>query len=97
MPRLLAAGCVAVVSLVNDQDKALKFYTSILDFVKKSDIVAGEYRWLTVVSPDDQNGTELVLEPNANPAAKTCQKAIFEQSIPATSFGVLIFAQSMND
>ena len=73
---------------VNDQDKALKFYTSILGFVKKSDIVAGEYRWLTVVSPDDQNGTELVLEPNANPAAKTYQKAIFEQSIPATSFGV---------
>jgi len=73
---------------VNDQDKALKFYTGILGFVKKSDIVAGEYRWLTVVSPDDQNGTELVLEPNANPAAKTYQKAIFEQSIPATSFGV---------
>ena len=73
---------------VNDQDKALKFYTGILGFVKKSDIVAGEYRWLTVVSPDDQNGTELVLEPNANPAAKTYQEAIFEQSIPATSFGV---------
>lgn len=73
---------------VNDQDKALKFYTETLGFVKKSDIAAGEYRWLTVVSPDDQNGTELVLEPNDNPAAKTYQKAIFEQSIPATSFGV---------
>ncbi len=73
---------------VNDQDKALKFYTEILGFVKKSDIPAGQYRWLTVVSPDDQNGTELVLEPNDNPAAKTYQKAIFEQSIPATSFGV---------
>ncbi len=73
---------------VNDQDKALKFYTETLGFVKKSDIAAGEYRWLTVVSPDDQNGTELVLEPNDNPAAKTYQKAIFEQNIPATSFGV---------
>ncbi len=73
---------------VNDQDKALKFYTETLGFVKKSDIAAGEYRWLTVVSPDDQNGTELVLEPNDNPAAKTYQKAIFEQSIPATNFGV---------
>lgn len=73
---------------VDDQDKALKFYTETLGFVKKSDITAGEYRWLTVVSPDDQNGTELVLEPNVNPAAKTYQKAIFEQNIPATSFGV---------
>ena len=74
--------------LVNDQDKALKFYTEILGFVKKSDITAGEYRWLTVVSPDDQNGTELILELNDNSAAKTYQKAIFEQSIPATNFGV---------
>jgi predicted enzyme related to lactoylglutathione lyase len=73
---------------VNDQDKALKFYTETLGFVKKSDITAGEYRWLTVVSPDDQNGTELILELNDNPAAKTYQKAIFEQSIPATNFGV---------
>jgi len=73
---------------VNDQDEALKFYTGILGFVKKSDITAREYRWLTVVSPDDKNGTELVLEPNANPAAKTYQKAIFERSIPATTFNV---------
>ncbi len=73
---------------VNDQDKALKFYTELLGFVKKSDITAQEYRWLTVVSPDDQKGTELVLEPNDNPAAKTYQKTIFEQGIPATSFGV---------
>jgi predicted enzyme related to lactoylglutathione lyase len=56
--------------------------------VKKRDITAEQYRWLTVVSPDDQNGTELVLEPNDNPAAKTYQKAIFEQGIPVTSFGV---------
>jgi len=73
---------------VNDQDKALKFYTQILGFLKKSDIVAGDYRWLTVVSPEDQNGTELILERNGNPAAKTYQKAIFEQSIPAANFGV---------
>ena len=73
---------------VNDQDKALKFYTETLGFVKKRDVPAEQYRWLTVVSPDDQNGTELVLEPNDNPAAKTYQKAIFEQGIPATSFGV---------
>ena len=73
---------------VNDQDKALKFYTQILGFLKKSDIVAGDYRWLTVVSPEDQNGIELILERNGNPAAKTYQKAIFEQSIPAANFGV---------
>ena len=73
---------------VNDQDKALKFYTEALGFVKKSDVTNGPYRWLTVVSPDDQNGTELILEPNDNPAAKAYQKAIFEQGIPATSFGV---------
>ena len=73
---------------VNDQDKALKFYTQILGFVKKSDIGAGDYRWLTVVSPEDQNGTELILELNNNPAAKTYQEAIFEQSIPAINFGV---------
>ena len=73
---------------VNDQDKALKFYTQILGFVKKSDIGAGDYRWLTVVQPEDQNGTELILERNNNPAAKNYQKAIFEQSIPAINFGV---------
>ncbi len=73
---------------VNDQAKALKFYTETLGFVKKADVAAGEYRWLTVVSPDAKNGTELVLEPNANPAAKTYQQAIFGQGIPATMFGV---------
>ena len=71
---------------VNDQDKALKFYTETLGFVKKSDITAGEYRWLTVVSPDDQNGTELILELNDNPAAKTYQKAIFEQAYSRDKF-----------
>jgi predicted enzyme related to lactoylglutathione lyase len=73
---------------VNDQDKALKFYTEKLGFVKKNDVTANKYRWLTVVSPDDQNGTELLLELNDNSAAKTYQKAIFEQSIPAANFGV---------
>lgn len=73
---------------VNDQEKALKFYTETLGFLKKSDVAANQYRWLTVVSPDAQNGTELVLEPNVNPVVKTYQSAIFEQGIPATSFGV---------
>ncbi|MDD1695382.1 MAG: VOC family protein [Methanoregula sp.] len=71
---------------VNDQAKALTFYTKTLGFVKKADITAGEYRWLTVVSPENKDGTQLVLEPNANPAAKTYQEAIFKQGIPATAF-----------
>lgn len=73
---------------VDDQDRALKFYTEVLGFVKKSDVSAGEYGWLTVVSPDDRNGTELLLELNSNPVAQAYQKGIFEQGIPATSFGV---------
>ncbi len=73
---------------VDDQDKALKFYTSVLGFVKKSDITAGKYRWLTVASPEDQDGTQLVLEPNDNPATKTYQEALFKQGIRATSFFV---------
>lgn len=73
---------------VDDQEKALAFYTDVLGFVKKEDVPVGEFRWLTVVSPDDRDGTELLLEPNENPAAAQFQKAIFEQGIPATSFGV---------
>lgn len=73
---------------VNDQEKALKFYTEVLGFVKKNDVSAGEYRWLTVVSPEEQDGTELLLEPNVNPAAQAYQKAIFQQGIPATAFFV---------
>ncbi len=73
---------------VDDQEKALIFYTDVLGFVKKEDIPVGDFRWLAVVSPDDQEGTELLLEPNANPAAEQYQKAIFEQGIPATMFGV---------
>jgi len=74
--------------LVDDQDKALKFYTEVLGFVKKTDLPAGEYKFLTVVSPDEPNGTELLLEPNENPAAKVFQKAIFDQGIPLTAFAV---------
>lgn len=73
---------------VKDQDKALEFYTEVLGFVKKMDVSAGKYRWLTVVSPEDQNGTQLVLEPNENPAAKEYQEAFFKQGVRATSFFV---------
>ena len=73
---------------VDDQDKALKFYTETLGFVLKHDVPAGEYRWITVVSPDDTDGTELLLEPNENPVAQEYQKGIFDQGIPANSFGV---------
>ena len=73
---------------VDDQEKALKFYTEVLGFVKKSDISAEGYRWLTVVSPDDPDGTELLLEPSDTPVAQAYQRGIFEQGIPAASFGV---------
>ncbi len=69
---------------VDDQEKALKFYTEVLGFVKKADLPAGKFRWLTVVSPEERDGTQLVLEPNENPAAKTYQGAIHQQGIPAT-------------
>ena len=71
---------------VSDQGKALKFYAEILGFVKKADITAGKYRWLTVTSPEDQDGVELVLEQNENPAAKAYQEALFKQGIRATMF-----------
>ncbi len=73
---------------VNDQDKALTFYTNILGFVKQSDVSLGAFKWLTVVSPEAPDGVELLLEPNDNLAAQTFQKAIFEQGIAATSFAV---------
>lgn len=80
---------IIVTSLfVQDQDKALEFYSETLGFVKKHDVPAGEFRWITLVSPDDQDGTELVLEPNNNPVAKEYQKKLFDQGIPATMFGV---------
>ncbi len=71
---------------VTNQDTALGFYTEKLGFVKKTDITNGGYRWLTVVSPEDQNGTELILELNSNPVAATFQKALFEQGNPAANF-----------
>ena len=73
---------------VNDQAKALEFYTKTLGFVKKADFSAGKYRWLTVVSPEEPNGTQLVLEPNENPAVKSYQELIFKQGIPASMFFV---------
>ena len=74
--------------LVDDQDKALRFYTDVLGFEKKQDVSLGEFRWLTVVSPQDPNGTELLLEPDAHPAAKPFKEALVEDGIPYTSFGV---------
>jgi predicted enzyme related to lactoylglutathione lyase len=73
---------------VDDQDQALKFYTEVLGFVKKTDIPVGKFKWLTVVSPAEPDGAELLLEPSDNPAAKTFKKAIFEQGIPLTAFAV---------
>lgn len=79
---------IIVTSLfVDNQKKALNFYTSILGFVKKHDVPAGNFRWLTVVSKDDENGTELVLEPNDNIAAQDYQNSLMQQGIPATMFG----------
>jgi catechol 2,3-dioxygenase-like lactoylglutathione lyase family enzyme len=74
--------------LVDDQQKALEFYTEILGFEKKQDIPAGGARWLTVVSPQDPDGTELLLEPDAHPAAKPFKKALVDDGMPYTSFGV---------
>ncbi len=74
--------------IVEDQERALRFYTEVLGFEKKMDIPAGEYRWLSVVSPERPEGTQLALEPNANPAAATFQRAMFEAGIPLTSFAV---------
>jgi predicted enzyme related to lactoylglutathione lyase len=74
--------------MVDDQEKALKFYTEVLGFVKKNDIPLGEDRWLTVVSPEGPDDVELLLEPMGFPPAKTYQKALFEAGIPLTSFAV---------
>ncbi|MBX4148287.1 VOC family protein [Paenibacillus lautus] len=80
---------IMVTSLfVEDQDKALEFYSEKLGFVKKEDVPVGEFRWITLVSPDEQDGTELLLEPNNHPAAKEYLKKIFADGIPATMFGV---------
>ena len=74
--------------MVDDQAKALKFYTEVLGFLPKRDIPMGGARWLTVVSPDDPDGVELVLEPLGFPPAKIYQKALFDAGIAATAFAV---------
>ena len=74
--------------MVEDQAKALRFYTETLGFHKKSDFPVGEYRWITVVSPEGPNDVELALEPNANPAGKKFQEAMFSQGIPLAAFEV---------
>jgi predicted enzyme related to lactoylglutathione lyase len=71
---------------VDDQEKALRFYTEVLGFAKKTDFSNGPYRWLTVASPEEPNGTELQLALNNNPAAKTYQLALFQQNQPAVMF-----------
>src|SRR5262245_5032199 len=73
---------------VDDQDKALRFYTDVLGFVKKTEIPMGEHRWLTVVSPNDPDGTELLLEPDHHPAVGPFKRALVDDGIPYTSFGV---------
>jgi predicted enzyme related to lactoylglutathione lyase len=78
---------IKVMSIyVDDQSKALQFYTEVLGFAKKSDFSNGPYRWLTVASPEEPNGVELQLALNNNPAAKTYQQALFQQNQPAAMF-----------
>jgi catechol 2,3-dioxygenase-like lactoylglutathione lyase family enzyme len=73
---------------VDDQEAALTFYTEVLGFVKKVDVPAGDYRWLTVVSPEQPDGVELLLEPSAHPAVGPFKKALVADGIPLTSFAV---------
>src|ERR1700761_1067374 len=78
---------IKVTSLyVDDQEQALRFYTEVLGLTKKTDFSQGPYRWLTVASPEEPNGTELQLALNNNPAAQTYQQAIFQQNQPAIMF-----------
>jgi predicted enzyme related to lactoylglutathione lyase len=74
--------------LVDDQAKAQKFYTDVLGFETKLDFPVGEYRWITVISPEGSDDVQLALEPNANPAAKNFQEAMFAQGIPLAAFEV---------
>ena len=74
--------------LVDDQQKALRFYTEVLGFVKKTEFPVGEHRWLTVVSPEAPDGVELVLEPDEHPAARPFKEALVADGIPFTSFAV---------
>ena len=83
MPRITVASV-----FVDDQDKALRFYTDVLGFVKKTEVPVGDALWLTVVSPDDPDGTELLLEPDGHPAAGPFKRALVDDGIPFTSFAV---------
>jgi catechol 2,3-dioxygenase-like lactoylglutathione lyase family enzyme len=74
--------------MVDDQEKAVRFYTDVLGFQKKRDFPVGEYRWITLASPEGPNDLELALELNANPAGKTFQQAMFSQGIPIAAFEV---------
>ena len=74
--------------VVDDQEKALRFYTEVLGFVKKMEIPMGEHKWLTVVSPEERDGTELVLEPLGFEPARVYQKALYDAGIPLTAFQV---------
>jgi catechol 2,3-dioxygenase-like lactoylglutathione lyase family enzyme len=74
--------------MVDDQSKALRFYTDVLGFVKKHEIPLGAHSWLTVVSPQDPDGTELSLEPDEHPAARPFKRALMDDGIPFTSFAV---------
>jgi catechol 2,3-dioxygenase-like lactoylglutathione lyase family enzyme len=74
--------------LVDDQEKALRFYTDVLGFVMRNDIPMGAHRWLTVVSPEDPDGPELLLEPDEHPAARPFKDALVRDGIPFTSFAV---------
>src|SRR5918996_747167 len=74
--------------LVDDQEKALRFYTDVLGFVKKTEFPVGQHRWLTVVSPEDPDGVELALEPDEHPAAKPFKEALVTDGIPFTSFAL---------
>jgi catechol 2,3-dioxygenase-like lactoylglutathione lyase family enzyme len=74
--------------LVDDQEKALRFYTEVLGFMKKTEVPVGDALWLTVVSPDDPDGTELLLEPDGHPAARPFKRALVGDGIPFTSFAV---------
>jgi catechol 2,3-dioxygenase-like lactoylglutathione lyase family enzyme len=73
---------------VDDQEKALRFYTEVLGFVKKNEVPLGEHRWLTVVAPDEPDGTELLLEPDGHPAVRPYKEALVADGIPAASFAV---------
>ena len=82
--------------LVDDQAKAHRFYTDVLGFEKKEDVDLGQYRWLTVTSPEGAEGMELLLEPDSHPAAKEFKKALVEGGIPLTSFGVSDLASEVS-